>query len=55
MTIHDVNDTFQYAAGEGGRDAPAVTIDGRNVKFEGKFINMYNSTDQVEGSVELPC
>jgi hypothetical protein len=32
-----------------------VTIYGRNVKFEGMFINMFNSTDQIDGSVELKC
>jgi hypothetical protein len=55
VTIRDTNRTFQYSAGEGGGDAPAVTVDGRNVKFEGVFINMFNSTDRVEGNVELKC
>lgn len=47
--------SFQYSVGEGGRPKPAVTIDGRTVTFEGTFVNEFDSTDQVEGSVELRC
>lgn len=47
--------SFQYSVGEGGRPRPAVTIDGRSVTFEGTFVNEFDGTDQVEGSVELQC
>lgn len=47
--------SFQYSVGEGGRRKPGVTIDGRAVTFEGTFVNEFDSTDQVEGSVELRC
>lgn len=54
VTVKDVEGAFQYSAGN-LPPAPAVTIEGRTVTFEGTFINDFDTTERTDGSVTLQC